>query len=142
MVSLTSTRTFEVQLAENRKLFGSFSEGPEPGTVLVAGEVHPLIAVVLVTEISPSFVERTSGFLDLGWTLAKANTAHTANFNAEARYRGVRIGSILRFSFYEQGQENADVTRSASSTWTSTGSSGRFGPRASSEAYPWTTRWT
>jgi hypothetical protein len=113
VVSLTSTHNFEVELTTNRRLFGSLSEGPQPGSVRVAGEVLPLIAVVSITEISPSIVERSSGFLDLGWTLAKANNAHTVNFSGEARYRGVRIGSVLRFSFYEQGQEKADVTRRA-----------------------------
>jgi hypothetical protein len=112
VVSLTSVHTFEVELTTNRKLFGSLAEGPQPGTVEVNGEVLTLIDIVSITEISPSFVERTSGYLDLGWSLAKANRAHTLTFNAEARYRGEKLGSTLNFSFYEQGQEEADVTRS------------------------------
>jgi len=112
--SLTSIHTFEVELATERKLFGSLSEGPEPGTVEVAGEVLSLISVVSITEISPGFWERTSGYLDLGWTLAKANRAHTATFGAEGRYRGQKFGATAKASFYEQGQESSEVTRNSS----------------------------
>jgi hypothetical protein len=114
VASIASVHIFEMELTSARKLFGSPSEGPQPGTLEMNGEVLSLISVVSITEISPSFLERTEGYLDLGWTLAKANRAHTANFNAEARYRGEKLGSNLNFSFYEQGQEDADVTRNAS----------------------------
>lgn len=113
VASLHSLLSFEVELTTQRKLFGSILEGPQPGTARIGGETLALISIVSITEISPSILERTSGYLDLGWTLAKANHAHTANFGAEARYRGERLGSKLGFSFYEQGQSGAELTRSA-----------------------------
>ena len=116
VVSISSFDVFEVQLSTNRKLFGSLVEGAEPRTVEVNGEVFALISIVSITEISPTFVERTSGYLDFGWTLAKANRAYTTHFNAEARYRGEKLGSTLNFSFYGQGQEDADVTRNATAS--------------------------
>jgi hypothetical protein len=79
----------------------------------VAGEILNLITVVSITEISPGFWERTSGYLDLGWTLAKANRAHTTTFGAEGRYRGKKLGVTTTLSFYEQGQEASDVTRNS-----------------------------
>jgi len=114
VVSLSSIHTFEVELATNRKLFGSLGEGPDPGTVIVAGEVFPVVAIVSITEISPTFIGRTSGYVDLGSTFAKANLAHTTTFGAEARYRGVRFGVITGLSAYEQGQEGTDNTMNAS----------------------------
>lgn len=113
VVSLTSVHLFEVELVTNRRLFGTLSEGPQPGTILIAGEAFPLIAVVSITEISPTFIERTSGYVDLGWTLAKANRAHTTTFGAEARYRGERFGVGTKLTAYEHGQEDADATRNA-----------------------------
>lgn len=114
VASLSSIHTFEVELVTNRRLFGSLGEGPQPGTIIVAGEIFPLIALVSITEISPTFIERTSGYVDLGWTLAKANMAHTTTFGAEARYRGGRFGVVSKLSAYEQGQEGADNTKNAS----------------------------
>ena len=112
--SLTSIHTFEVELVTERKLFGSLSEGPQPGTIEVAGEILPLIAIVAITEISPGFWERTAGYLDVGWTLAKANKAHTATIGAQGQYRGQRIGSTATLSFYEQGDDSSSVTRNSS----------------------------
>lgn len=114
VISLASIHTFEVTLVTDRKLFGTLSEGSQPGTIIIGGEVFPIIAVVSITEISPTFIERTSGYVDLGWTLAKANRAHTATFGAEARYRGERFGTVTRLSGYEQGQEDTDATRNGS----------------------------
>jgi len=111
--SLTSIRWFEVELTTERKVFGTLSAGPESGTVEITGEVLPLIAIVSITEISPSFWERTSGFLDLGWTLAKANNAHTSTLNAGVRYRGEKFGGNTDVSFYQQGQDGADPARNA-----------------------------
>ena len=113
VTSLTSIHTFEIGLATNRRLFGSLSEGPEPGTVDVGGEVLPLLAIVSITEISPSFIERTSGYVDLGWTLAKANGAHTTTLGAEARYRGEKFGAVTRLFAYEQKQDSVAGTRNA-----------------------------
>jgi hypothetical protein len=79
----------------------------------VAGEILPLIAIVTITEISPGFWERTAGYLDVGWTLAKANKAHTATIGAEGEYRGQKWGSTTTLSFYEQGSDTSDVTRNS-----------------------------
>ena len=114
--SLTSIHTFEVELATERKVFGTLSAGPQPTTVEVAGEVLPLIAIVAISQISPTFWERTSGYLDAGWTLAKAHNAHTTNIGAQGRYRGQRVGSATTVSFYEQGQDSSSVARSSSLT--------------------------
>jgi len=114
VASLTSIHTFEVELATERKLFGSLSEGPEPGTMEVAGEVLPMITIVAITEISPGFWKRTSGYLDVGWTLAKANKAHTTTLGAESRYRGQKLDATAAVSFYQQGQDSTDVTRNSS----------------------------
>ncbi|MGW8266638.1 MAG: DUF481 domain-containing protein, partial [Longimicrobiales bacterium] len=114
IVSLTSVHLFEVELVTDRKVYGTLSEGPQPGTILIAGELFPLIAVVSITEISPTFIERTAGYVDLGWTLAKANRAHTTTFGAEARYRGELLGIRAGLSAYEQGQEGSETTRNAS----------------------------
>lgn len=111
VISLDSRHVFEVELATQRRIFGSISEGPQPGTAGVAGEVLALAAIVSITEISPSFVERTAGYVDLGWTLAKANNAHTTNFSAEGLYRGEKFGGKIGLSFYEQGQSGAETTR-------------------------------
>ena len=114
VAGLSSTHIFDMELVTSRRLFGSIAEGPQPGTIIVAGEVLPVIAIVSITEISPTFIERTSGYVDLGWTLAKANMAHTTTFGAEARYRGERFGVVTGLSAYEQGQEGADNTKNAS----------------------------
>ena len=114
VASLTSIHTFEVELETKRRLFGTLSEGREPGTVEVAGEILPLITIVAITEISPGFWKRTSGYLDVGWTLAKANKAHTTAVGAESRYRGQRLDATVTVSFYEQGQDSTDVTRNSS----------------------------
>jgi hypothetical protein len=59
VVSLESIHTFEVELASQAKLFGSFSAGPELGTAVVEGEVLPLIDIVSITE--PGFPPMSPG---------------------------------------------------------------------------------
>jgi len=123
VASLTSVNIFEVELkterrirgaggqGEERKIFGTMGEGPEPGTIMVGREVLSMSDIVAITEISPSFWKRTSGYLDIGWSLAKANEAQTLNLGAEAKYRGPMYGSGLTLQLYVQDDDDSELTR-------------------------------
>lgn len=110
VVSLRSTDTFEVELLDGRRVYGPVEESPDSLHLRVAGEDIPLDQAVRITPIEATFVDRTSGYLDLGYTFAKAKKASTLTFEAEARYRGRVLESMASGSFYRQDQDSSSQT--------------------------------
>jgi hypothetical protein len=56
-------------------------------------------------------VPEADDLLDVGFSLAKANTATTLNVSGETEYRGPKLGATLGFDLYSQGQEATPTTR-------------------------------
>ncbi len=113
IAQLTSVWYFEVELRSGEKHFGTFSEGAEPGTVIVAipaPDTLPMASIVRITPIEASFWERLSGFIDVGFDFARANRSTQLTLSGRVRYRGRRWGATAEGSSYFQDQEEVDRT--------------------------------
>ena len=109
---LTSIGFFEVELRSGRKYFGSFPDGAEPGTLLVARppsrDTLSLTSIVRIHPIQESFWQQLDGFVDVGFNHARANRNIQLTASARANYRGRRWGGTARGETYFQTQTNAD----------------------------------
>jgi len=118
ITQVTSVHAFEVELSSGKKLYGPLQPGAEPGQLTVgpAGsqETVAIVAVIAITPMSERFWSRVRAYLDLGFTLAKANTAMTLSGDGEFAYRGEHLGATLDFDTYFQNDVNNTLVSRAS----------------------------
>jgi hypothetical protein len=110
---LTSPNPFDAEDIYGVRHFGRLSAADREGFVVFqnsAADTLPITNVVEITPLNASFLERVMAYLDLGFTLAKANQATTLSLSGEVDYRGPKIGSQFNFDSYEQGQEGVPTT--------------------------------
>jgi hypothetical protein len=114
---IQSPNPFEVEMGSGMKYFGKLENGEADGTVVIRDTTAVTVRipdVVAITPLNASLLLRTRGFLDVGFTLAKANKATTFSLSGETDYRGPKLGTRLAFDSYAQGQESSPtVTRNA-----------------------------
>jgi hypothetical protein len=111
VVRLRTVHIQEVVLSNGRRLFGSLRDAENEGELVVIGDTLQLHDIVMITPIEATFLQRTSGFLDIGFTFAKANAATTFTTGWEAKYRGDKWGGGVSGSNYYQEQTNVEPVR-------------------------------
>jgi hypothetical protein len=110
---VTSPNHFEVELGSGVKYLGALGRAGRDGFVVILNDRADTLAIptiVAITPLSASFMQRLMAYLDVGFTLAKANQATTFSLSGEAQYRGPRLGSQFTFDSYAQGQESTPTT--------------------------------
>jgi len=110
---LTSPNHFQFELGSGVKYFGRPGVANRDGFVVVLGRGADTLSIPSVVEISPisaGFLQRLQSYLDIGFTLAKANQATTFSLSGAAEYRGPEFGSQLKVDSYAQGQESVPTT--------------------------------
>ena len=110
---LTSPNQFQFELGTGVKYFGRPGVPNRDGFVVVLAGRADTLAIASVVEISPinaAFLQRLQSYLDVGFTLAKANQATTFSLSGAAEYRGPQVGSQVKFDSYAQGQETVPTT--------------------------------
>src|SRR5262245_11128122 len=110
---LTSAHSFDSEDTRGFRRFGRLSPSDRDGFVVIENGRADTLTVRSLIEITPvnaTFVERLSSYLDLGFTLAKANQATTFSLSGKTSYRGSSLGSQLSFDSYAQGQESVHTT--------------------------------
>ncbi len=111
---ITSRMYFEVEVATGRKYFGQLDSAAADGQVVVAldpaADTLRIGDVVAITPIGGRLANRLKAYLDIGFTLAKAQWATTLTGSGEVRYRGPEFGTGFSFSSYLQGQENTETS--------------------------------
>lgn len=112
---VTSQHYFEVELSSGRKYYGLLSPPPADGQLIVRVERADTLTlgeVVGIVPISNQIVDRLKAYLDVGFTLAKANGARTLSVSGDVAYRGPKAGLSASFDTYSQSQEDvASTTR-------------------------------
>src|SRR5262249_44398403 len=92
---------------------GRLSPSGQDGYVVfqdVHAETLRIGNVIGITPVNARFIERLSAYLDMGFTLAKANQATTFSLSGMVAYRAPAIGSQLTCDPYAQGQETVPTT--------------------------------
>jgi hypothetical protein len=108
---LESPRQFEILMLSNERIIGSIGHGPSEGTVTLDGRTYQIQDIALLRPVDRSFWGRTGGFVDVGFSAAKANNNRTLNTAAEARYDGLVWQGSIGGSNYYQDQDNTDQTQ-------------------------------
>ena len=114
VVRLTSVHSFDAQDGEGVRYFGRLNPPARDGVLVFESgrtDTLPVASVIEITPVNATFVERLSAYLDLGFSLAKANEATTFSLNGMVAYRAPAIGSQFAYDSYAQGQETVPTTR-------------------------------
>ena len=88
---VTSQWVFEVETETGLRTFGSLSPAAEPETMEILGEgsrntLHQT-SVVRMTQLEAGFWDRLEGYVDLGFSFARANQAAQWTLGSEAKTR-------------------------------------------------------
>jgi hypothetical protein len=117
--ALTSVLTYEVELGSGERFFGSFPGDAPRGSILVGtvdADTLSMASIVRITPIEASFVERLSGFVDVGFSYTLANRETTLSASSRVRYRGRQWGGTAEGGSYFQAQEETEtITRNDAS---------------------------
>ena len=110
---ITSVHSFDIEDSFGKRYFGRLAPSSRDGYVVFqsgGADTLSVMSVIGMTPVNAKFVERLSAYLDLGFTLAKANQATTFSVSGKANYRGPKMGSQFTLDSYAQGQEDVPTT--------------------------------
>jgi hypothetical protein len=117
---IESPRFFELTARSGVQYYGALRAAPDTGRVIIHvaqfADTVPLDSIVDIVPIGQGFISRVNGYLDLGFTFAKANRNTQFTFGAEASYRTRGLLARLTVQSYYQSQESASATRRHNAT--------------------------
>ncbi len=109
---LTSTQFLQVWTVGNAQYFGSLAAGADTATLVVVGinraDTLKFSEVVYIKQFNLGFFARTSGYLDIGTNIARANQLRSFLLKWQFNYRGPEWGFNVFSDFYRQRQESTD----------------------------------
>ena len=106
---ITSIHAFEIEMASGAKYYGTLRSPADKQVWVgdVATDVFAVDDIIVITPMSARFWSRVKAYLDLGFTLAKANNALTLSGDGSFAYRGQHFGGSLTFNTYLQDDANS-----------------------------------
>jgi hypothetical protein len=113
VVSLTSTRTFDVELISGERFTGTISS-PSAGKLVVQSATGPsrpldLKDIVRIRRIEPKFRERLTGSIDFGLSFTQADATTTYNLEGEAEHRTRSYLTDVSFDSWLSSRDNAST---------------------------------
>jgi len=144
IAQVVSPEPFEVTTASGNVYFGRLAPADQARVLAVQNEGGttdiPFAEVVEIVPVSDNFLARTSGYLDVGMNLARANQLASFLVRARVAYRTLGWGASVEGEAYGQTQQSTTQAGETSTQTTDRGSidfgvnrflSGRFALRAS-----------
>ena len=116
LAAIGSPDLWDIELDNQTRLFGSLEPGSESGMVRIlmangdAFEV-PLGSIVTLTTIDKTFWSRLDGFLEFGFSFAKANSVTNYTLATQVSYRGLKWASTFKLDSRSNSQDDAESTR-------------------------------
>jgi len=111
---VTSQWVFEVETETGLRIVGSLSPAVEPETMEIIGESFRntlnQTSVVRLTQIEAGFLARLEGYLDLGFSFARANRATELILGGEVKSRSVTRQLKTTFSSLFNDRKDLDST--------------------------------
>ena len=108
-----SPYVFEIEVASGLRYYGPLDTTDTDAFVVVRGaraDTLRITDVVAIAPLSAGFIQRLKAYLDVGFTLAKANHATTFTLDGQVAYRGPAIGAAFTYNSYAQGQDSSPTT--------------------------------
>ena len=114
VASIGSADVWDIELDDQTRTFGSLEPGEEPGTVRIVGAAGtreiPLARIVQMVSIDESFWSKWDGFLEFGFSFAKANSVTNYTLGAQAVYRGPQWAGSLALDSRLNSQDDVETT--------------------------------
>jgi putative salt-induced outer membrane protein YdiY len=113
--TISSPEQWDFELTGQRRAFGSVLPGERPGWVRIATVTDtmslPFSEIVQMTNVEQGLWSRFDGYLELGFSYAKANNATNLTFATQIDYRAPRWLLSLGLDSRFQDQDDADSYR-------------------------------
>ncbi len=114
IATIGSSDYWDIEFDDQTRTFGTLAPGSEPGKVRVvtaegAWEV-PLQSIVTLTSLKTSFWSRWDGFLEFGFSFAKANNVTNYTLGARADFRGERWAGGVSLDSRLNSQDDVETT--------------------------------
>ena len=114
VASIGSSDYWDIELDDQTRTFGSLEPGEEPGTVRIVSasgtQEIPLARIVQMVSIDESFWSKWDGFLEFGFSFAKANSVTNYTLGAQAVYRGPKWAGSLALDSRLNSQDDVETT--------------------------------
>ena len=110
---ITSPHPFNAEDSQGSQYYGRLGDPGRDGAVLftdVRTDTVAIAQIIGITPLNAAFAQRVTSYLDLGFTVARANLATTFNVDGGMDYRGPEVGAAFSFDSYAQGQETVPTT--------------------------------
>ena len=111
---LKTANYYEIEVSSGWKYFGTLAWPDEDYHIVVlltSADTLEMHEVVSISRIKAGFLERTSGYVDLGFSLTRANNQKEWTLGAQARYRAQKwAGSLTGNSYFRFQDDTASNT--------------------------------
>jgi hypothetical protein len=104
-----SANTFELQVRSGHKYYGTLGVGAT-GRVVVGPDTISIADIVAIARIRQSFIARLDGYLDLGFSLQKANRTLQITSGFKVAYRSPRVESALEMNTFREDRDDTPET--------------------------------
>lgn len=112
--TIGSSDYWDIELDDQTRTFGTLEPGEEPGTVRIVGATGtqevPLVRIVQMVSLDDSFWSKWDGFLEFGFSFAKANSVTNYTLGAQFVYRGENWASSLTLDSRLNSQDDVETT--------------------------------
>lgn len=109
-----SSNTWDIELDDLSRMFGTIEPGAEAGNVRIVGDTGirevPLASIVAMTSIEEGFWSRLDGFLEFGFSFAKANHVTNYTLATGVDYRDTKWASGFAFDSRLNSQDGVETT--------------------------------
>lgn len=113
--TIASPEDWDLELTGQRRMFGKVLPGDQLGWVRIATATDtidvPFSDIVQMTSVERGLWSRFDGYLELGFSYAKANNATNLNFATEVDYRAPKWLLVLSLDSRFQDQDDAESFR-------------------------------
>ena len=114
---ISSRATFEVQVTSGDKYYGSLGLGPT-GQLVLGPDTLALADIVAMLPIRQKLLDRVDGYLDLGFSLQKANKTLQLTSGAKVAYRGRNAETVFEATTFREDRDDTDETNRFSTALT------------------------
>ncbi len=116
IITLTTDKTFEIELEDGTKFFGSMSAAPEPDRlkVIVRRDTFEIAtqSVVRLQRIKSTFWRRLDGSIDLGFDYTQQNGKTDLALNGDVKYKvGLRNFKLTYGLTFSRQDDTDDISK-------------------------------
>ncbi len=115
VLSITTDKQFEIELADGSRFFGSAKAAEDSGSVVISYGTHAIeaetLAIVTMQRIKPNFWDALDGSIDVGIHFTQQNAKTDLSLNTTVNYKkGLRNYRLLFNAAYSRQDSVQDIS--------------------------------